>query len=134
MANDKHTGPLKSITQKYLAIRKIIIYLMMVDVSLQLINSAFTLLLNYLMLDKHFKDYEITSMVGNRYLTVLLCALPLAIVVKGKKLKPFIVTGAISSPVVALLLIWAIHIHNSELIRTFAGANTGAALCVTERR
>lgn len=91
---------------------------MMVDVSLQLINSAFTLLLNYLMLDKHFKDYEITSMVGNRYLTVLLCALPLAIVVKGKKLKPFIVTGAISSPVVALLLIWAIHIHNSELIRT----------------
>jgi predicted MFS family arabinose efflux permease len=109
---------LKHIAQKYFAIRKTIIYLMVVDSSLQLINSAFTLLLNYLMLDHHFKDYEITSMVSNRYLSVLLCALPLALIVKGKKLKPFIVAGAISSPLVALLLIWAIHIHNSELIRT----------------
>ena len=91
---------------------------MMVDVSLQLINSAFTLLLNYLMLDHGFKDYEITSMVGNRYLTVLLCAIPLAVIVKGKKLKPFIVAGALSAPTVALLLIWSIHSHNSELIRT----------------
>ncbi len=91
---------------------------MMVDVSLQLINSAFTLLLNYLMLDHGFKDYEITSMVGNRYLTVLLCAIPLAVIVKGKRLKPFIVAGALSAPTVALLLIWSIHSHNSELIRT----------------
>ncbi|MDB5283120.1 MAG: hypothetical protein JWO06_2195 [Bacteroidota bacterium] len=91
---------------------------MMVDVFIQLINSAFTLLLNYQMLDHGFKDYEITSMVGNRYLTVLLCALPLALLIKGKRLKPFIVTGAIASPIVALLLIWGIHSHNTELIRT----------------
>ncbi len=69
------------------------------------------------MLDHGFKDYEITSMVGNRYLTVLLCALPLAIIIKGKKLKPFIVAGSIASPIVALLLIWGIHMHNTELIR-----------------
>jgi hypothetical protein len=75
-------------------------------------------LLNYLMLDHGFKDYEITSMVGNRYLSVLLCSLPLALIVKGKPLKPYIMAGAISSPIVALLLIWGIHTHNSELIRT----------------
>jgi len=91
---------------------------MLVDVCIQLINAAFTLLLNYQMLNHGFKDYEITSMVGNRYLTVLLCSLPLALVVKGKNLKPFIMAGAISSPIVALLLIWGIHIHNTELIRT----------------
>lgn len=108
---------MKHIISKYLSIPRIIIYLMMVDVSLQLINSAFTLLLNYVMLDHGFKDYEITSMVGNRYLTVLLCALPLALFVKGKRLKPFMVAGAISSPTVALLLIWGIHTHNTELIR-----------------
>lgn len=109
---------MKNLVQKYLSIHRTIIYLMMVDVSLQLINSAFTLLLNYLMLDHGFKDYEITSMVGNRYLTVLLCAIPLAVIVKGKRLKPFIVAGALSAPTVALLLIWSIHSHNSELIRT----------------
>ncbi|HWB64448.1 MAG TPA: MFS transporter [Chitinophagales bacterium] len=109
---------MKQIISKYTAIHRIIIYLMMVDFSLQLINSAFTLLLNYVMLEHGFKDYQITSMVGNRYLTVLLCAIPLAVVVKGKKLKPFILAGAISSPAVALLLIWGIHSHNTELIRT----------------
>src|ERR1700757_2435933 len=109
---------MKHIVNKYLAIHRIIIYLMMIDVSIQFINAAFTLLLNYQMLDHGFKDYEITSMVGNRYLTVLLCAFPLAIIAKGKRLKPFLMAGALSSPIVALLLIWGIHSHNSELIRT----------------
>ena len=109
---------MKRIASKYLVINRTIINLMMVDVFIQIINSAFTLLLNYQMLDHGFKDYEITSMVGNRYLTVLLCALPLALIVKGKKLKPFIMAGAVSSPIVALLLIWGIHSHNTELIRT----------------
>lgn len=90
---------------------------MMADVFLQLINSAFTMLLNYQMLDHGFKDFEIASMIGNRYLTVLLCSVPLALLAKGKKLKPFMLAGSISSPIVALLLIFAIHTHNTELIR-----------------
>src|SRR5687768_4328164 len=90
---------------------------MMADVALQLINSAFTMLLNYMMLEHGFKDFQIASMVGNRYLTVLLCSVPLALFVKGKKLKPFMMAGAISSPLVALLLIFGIHSHNTELIR-----------------
>lgn len=90
---------------------------MMADFSIQIINAAFTLLLNYEMLDHGFRDYEITSMVGNRYLTVLLCSLPLALLVKGRRLKPFMLAGAVSSPMVALLLIWGIHTHNTELIR-----------------
>ncbi|MFN8287776.1 MAG: MFS transporter [Chitinophagales bacterium] len=108
---------MKHIANKYLGIPRIIIFLMMADVFLQLINSAFTLLLNYLMLDRGFKDFEIASMVGNRYMTVLLCSVPLALFAKGKRLKPFMLAGAISSPLVALLLIFAIHTHNSELIR-----------------
>lgn len=90
---------------------------MMLDLCIQLINAAFTILLNFDMLDHGFKDYEIASMVGNRYLTVMLCSVPLAIWAKGKHLKPFMLAGAISAPLVALLLIYAIHIHNSELIR-----------------
>jgi fucose permease len=69
------------------------------------------------MLEHGYKDFEISSMIGNRFLSVLLCSLPLALWVKGRRLKPFILAGSIGSPIVALLLIWAIHIHNSELIR-----------------
>lgn len=90
---------------------------MMLDLCIQLINAAFTILLNFDMLDHGFEDYEIASMVGNRYLTVMLCSVPLAMWAKGKRLKPFMLAGAISAPIVALLLIYAIHIHNSELIR-----------------
>ncbi|MBL0310504.1 MAG: MFS transporter [Bacteroidetes bacterium] len=108
---------MKRIVARYLSIPPVIIHLMMADFFIQIINAAFTLLLNYEMLDHGFKDYEITSMVSNRYLTVLLCSLPLAILAKGKRLKPFMLAGAISSPIVALLLIWGIHYHNTELIR-----------------
>ncbi|MCW5908387.1 MAG: hypothetical protein KIS94_11045 [Chitinophagales bacterium] len=108
---------MRSAFSKYFSIPRIIIHLMLADVAIQLINSAFTLLLNYMMLDHGFKDFEIASMVGNRYLTVLLCSVPLALWVKGKSLKPFMLAGAISSPIVALLLIFGIHTHNSELIR-----------------
>lgn len=108
---------MKAALSKYLSIPRVVINLMLADVFLQLINSAFTMLLNYLMLDHGFKDFEIASMIGNRYLTVLLCSVPLALFVKGKRLKPFMLAGSISSPVVALLLIFAIHTHNTELIR-----------------
>lgn len=108
---------MKAALSKYFSIPRVIINLMMADVFLQLINSAFTMLLNYLMLDHGFKDFQIASMIGNRYLTVLLCSVPLALLVKGKRLKPFMLAGAISSPIVALLLIFGIHTHNTELIR-----------------
>src|SRR3954468_20428673 len=113
---------MKTIFSKYLSIPRTIFYLMMADVALQLINSAFTMLLNYMMLEHGFKDFEIASMIGNRYLTILLCSVPLALLVKGKRLKPFMLAGAISSPMVALLLIFAIHVHNTELIRMLMSA------------
>ncbi|MBX2902380.1 MAG: MFS transporter [Chitinophagales bacterium] len=108
---------MKTLFTRYLSIPRHIIYLMVADIFLQLINAAFTLLLNYLMLEHGFKDFEIASMVGNRYLTVLLCSVPLALLVKGKQLRPFMLAGSILSPIIALLLIWGIHTHNSELIR-----------------
>jgi hypothetical protein len=113
---------MRSVARHYLKIPRFIIYLIVVDVCLQLINAEFTLQLNFQMLEHGYKDFEISSMIGNRFLTILLCSLPLALWVKGKKLKPFIVAGSIGSPIVALILIWAIHIHNSELIRILMAA------------
>jgi hypothetical protein len=113
---------MRSVARHYFKIPRFIIYLIVVDVCLQLINAEFTLQLNFMMLEHGYKDFEISSMIGNRFLTILLCSLPLALWVKGKKLKPFIVAGSIGSPIVALMLIWAIHIHNSELIRILMAA------------
>ncbi|MFN8308487.1 MAG: MFS transporter [Chitinophagales bacterium] len=108
---------MRKILHPYRQISEAVINLVLADVFLQIINAAFTLLLNFLMLDAGFRDFEITSMAGNRYLTVLLCSMPLAIFVKGKRLKPIMLAGSVSAPVVALLLILAVHLKNTELIR-----------------
>jgi hypothetical protein len=113
---------MRAVFTQYLKIPRFILYLIVVDVCLQLINAEFTLQLNFQMLEHGYKDFEISSMIGNRFLTILLCSLPLALWVKGKRLKPYIVAGSIAAPLVALLLIWAIHRHNSELIRLLMAA------------
>lgn len=113
---------IKSITAKYLAIPKVVIYLLWADVFLQLINAAFTLSLNYLLLENGYKDYEITSLIGNRYLTVLLASVPLAILLKGRNTKPFLVAGSLFAPIIALLLIVAIAHHQTQLIRLLMSA------------
>ena len=108
---------MKSLFKSYTRIPRTIIYLIAVDLCLQLINAEFNLEINFQMLEHGFKDYEISSMIGNRFLSILICSLPLALWVKGKRLKPFILAGSIAAPLVAIMLIWAIHIHNSELVR-----------------
>jgi Major Facilitator Superfamily. len=113
----RHHFMVKSFIIRYFSIPRPVIHLMLADMFIHLINSAFTLLLNYMMLEYGFKDFEIAGMIGNRYLTVLLCSVPLALLVKGKRLKPFMMAGAVASPLVALLLIFGIHTHNTELIR-----------------
>ena len=113
---------MKNIVTQYLKIPRHILCLIAVDVFLQLINAEFILQLNFQMLEHGYKDYEISSMIGNRFLSILLCSLPLALWVKGKHLKPYILAGSIAAPIVAGLLIWAIHIHNSELIRLLMSA------------
>ncbi|MCS6933562.1 MAG: MFS transporter [Chitinophagales bacterium] len=113
---------MKSLLYRYASVPRHIHHLMLADVCIQIINSAFTLLINYLMLEHGFKDYEIASMVGNRYLTVLLCAVPLAIIARGRRLKPFLMAGAVTSPLVALLLIASIHLHYTEMIRLLMAA------------
>ena len=113
---------MKSIIHSYTRIPLHILYLIAVDVCLQLINAEFILQLNFQMLEHGYKDFEISSMIGNRFLSILVCSLPLALWVKGRRLKPFILAGSIGAPIVALLLIWAVHIHNSELIRLLMSA------------
>ncbi len=92
-------------------------WLLGADICLQLINSAFSILLNYVMIDHGYKDYDITSINGNRYLAVLLCSYPLALLSKRINIKMLMTIGAVSAPVLSLLMLWCIHFHVSELLR-----------------
>lgn len=113
---------MKKLIHPYLNLPRAIYLLIGAELFIQLINAAFTLLLNYYMQQEGYADYQITSMTGNRYLTVLLFSLPLALWSKGRSLKNIMLAGAVLTPVVALLLLWSIHIRNDELIRLFMSA------------
>lgn len=92
-------------------------WLLGADVCLQLINSAFSILLNYVMIDHGYKDYDITSINGNRYLAVLLCSYPLALLSKRINIKMLMTIGAVSAPILSLMMLWCIHFNVSELLR-----------------
>lgn len=70
------------------------------------------------MTSEGYKDYDIAYLVSFRFLAVMLFSLPLGLFIKGRKLKPFFMLSAISLPIVALLIIYAIDIQNNTLLIT----------------
>ena len=113
---------MRRLLKRYFRIPSFILWLIFADLCLQLINAAFTLSLNYYMLDEGYRDFEIPSVVGYRYLTVLLVSLPLALWVNGRRLKPYMIAGMTLSPVVALLLIAAVQSHQIFWIKMLMAA------------
>ncbi len=76
---------------------------------IQLIGSAFFLILNIYLAKKGFSDPEIANFISYRFLAVMLLAFPLGIYIKGKPLKPFFMIGVLGVPLVAITLVLAIE-------------------------
>ena len=76
---------------------------------IQLIGSAFFLILNIYLAKKGFSDPEIANFISYRFLAVMLLAFPLGIYIKGKPLKPFFMTGIVGVPLVAISLVLSIE-------------------------
>lgn len=108
---------MKKIFQSYKTLPADVWWLLGADVALQLINAAFALLLNYVMIDHGYKDYDITSINGNRYLAVLICAYPLTLISERINLKNLLLIGSVTAPLLSLATLWCIHFHVSELLR-----------------
>lgn len=108
---------MKKIFQSYKTLPTDVWWLLGADVALQLINAAFALLLNYVMIDHGYKDYDITSINGNRYLAVLICAYPLTLISERINLKNLLLIGSVTAPLLSLATLWCIHFHLSELLR-----------------
>lgn len=100
----------------YREIPRHILYLVLAEFCLQLVNSAFFLLLNYYMVDQGFDDPTIADMVSYRFLMVMLLAFPLGLLIKGRKIKPFFYAACFLSPLMAILTIWAIGAGQTPLV------------------
>ena len=83
---------------------------------IQLIGSAFFLILNIYLVKNGFSDPEIANFISYRFLAVMLLAFPLGFYIKGKPLKPFFIIGGLGVPIVTISLILAIeYMYNDYL-------------------
>lgn len=83
---------------------------------LQLINAAFMTIMLIYMEKVGFIDHESASYVSFRFLGVLLFAFPLGLIIKGRKLKPIFYLSSILTPLLALVIIYAIDAQISLLL------------------
>ena len=81
---------------------------------IQIIGSAFFLILNIYLSKEGFSDPEIANFISYRFLAVMLLAFPLGFYIKGKRLKPFFIIGSLGVPLVAISIILSIKhdLHN----------------------
>jgi hypothetical protein len=111
---------LKSVLRKYQQIDAPVLNAIAVQFSVQIVNTAFFLLLNYYMAEEGYADYQIANVVSFRFLAVFCLALPIGFFIKGRRLKPFFATAAIANPIFAHLLLLAIGQHWDYAVNALA--------------
>jgi MFS family permease len=83
---------------------------------IQLVGASFFLILNIYLAKRGYKDYEIANFISYRFLAVMLLAFPLGRYIKGKKLKPFFLSGSIGVPVIAIILLYAVKLDLDQYL------------------
>lgn len=107
---------MKKIIKKYLELEEHILLMIRAEFFIQLIGSAFFLILNIYLAKKGFSDPEIANFISYRFLAVMLLAFPLGIYIKGKPLKPFFMIGVLGVPLVAISLVLAIEYMRNDYL------------------
>ena len=105
---------MRKIIAQYLKLEEHVLLMIKAEFFIQIIGSAFFLILNIYLVKQGFSDAEIANFISYRFLAVVLLAFPLGFYIKGKALKPFFMTGSIGVPLVAISIILSIKhdLHN----------------------
>ncbi len=103
--------------KKYKKLRPNIIFLIAGNFCLQLVNSAYFLVLNLYMSSEGYADYEIGNFLSYRFMAVGFLAIPIGLYIKTRRLKPLYLLSSISLPIISLLILEAIAAHNDLLLQ-----------------
>ncbi|MBI2279610.1 MAG: MFS transporter [Bacteroidetes bacterium] len=107
-----------SFIRHYQKLEKHIVFFIIAEFFLQLINSSFMTIMLIYMAKVGFLDHESASFVSFRFLGVLLFAFPLGLFIKGRKLKPLFYASSVLTPVLALVILYAIDLKLTHLLYT----------------
>ncbi len=103
----------------YKHVERNIVYLMLAELFLQLINSSFTLILNIYMTHSGYADPEIATFVSYRFMAALVFALPFGLFIRTKAIRPILLFSSAILPIVSLLILEAI-VWKSNILLQFS--------------
>jgi MFS family permease len=83
---------------------------------LQIVNGAFLLVLAIYLKNKGYSDSENAMFISYRFLSSMLLAAPMGLLIKGRKLIPFFKWSAILTPILSILIIYSTELDKSWLI------------------
>lgn len=101
----------QAVIEGYRRVEPHIRYAIAAQFCVQLVNTAYFLLLNYYMDAEGYRDYAIADILSYRFLAVFWLAFPLGLYIKGRRLKPFFVISTILLPVASHVMLVAIAQH-----------------------
>ena len=106
----------KNLWLNYMDLESHILSVIKAQFFVQIVGGAFFLILNIFLAMNSFSDSEIAHFISYRFLAVMLLAFPLGFFIKGKVLKPFLFTGSIGVPIIAILVVVAIQNDYSNFL------------------
>ena len=99
----------KNLFLSYMRLEPHILSVIKAQFFIQIVGGAFFLILNIYLSINSFSDSEIANFISFRFLAVMLLAFPLGFFIKGKNLKPFLISGSVGVPIVAILVVLTIQ-------------------------
>ncbi|MDQ3191791.1 MAG: MFS transporter [Bacteroidota bacterium] len=104
------------ILSQYKKVEKHIFSLIFAELFIQMINSAFLLIMLIFMQKEGYSDHESADYISYRFLGTLLLAFPLGLFIKGRKIKPIFIFASYAVPIFSLLVVYGIYFHISWLL------------------
>jgi len=108
---------IRKLLKRYLSVPRSIKLLITGAFLLQLLNASAMLIMNIYLSKLGYIDSQIADFVSYRFISILLFSIPFGLIIKGKRLKPFFITGAIIVPLSGIALLFAANAHIGWLIK-----------------
>lgn len=108
---------IRQLINRYLSVPRSIKLLITGAFLLQLLNASAMLILNIYLSKLGYIDSEIADFVSYRFISILFLSIPFGLIIKGKRLKPFFMAGAIIVPLSGVALLFAANAHIGWLIK-----------------
>ena len=107
---------MRNLLLAYKNLHKPTLRMILAETCIQLVNASFMMILLIYMAEEGYPDHEGAYYFKFRFLSVLLLALPIGFLIKGKPILPYFRFSAIVTPIASLLIIYAIDQQLNTLL------------------